>query len=57
MEEEEGPVGFLVMEVLEVVGEEAGEDQVEEVEEFQVRLQSRPCLTPVLTGQPWPSSG
>ena len=55
--EEEGPVGFLVMEVLEVAGVEAGEDQVEEVEEFQVRLQSRPCLTPVLTGQPWPSSG
>ena len=55
--EEEVPVGFLVMEELEGGGLEAGEDQVEGLEEYQARLQSRLCLTPVWTGQRWPSSG
>ena len=55
--EEEVPVGFLVMEGLEVGGVEAGEDQLEGVEEYQARLQSRPCLTPVWTGLRWLSSG
>ena len=52
--------GCLVEEVEE--GEEAGlqagqEQQVEELEESQVRQQCRRCLTPVWTGQLWHSSG
>ena len=58
LELEEEEVGFLVLEEVEVGGLQAGEEEEQEQEElYRVRLQSRPCLTPVSTGLLWPSSG